>query len=119
MTTNLSDHYPVTITCDSSFVHRSVPNKPNIVIKIKWDKVDKSMYNELVKKSLQKEANNLNELAIKFEVENSIISISNILKESSQRCFPPKRKKKNNGKLQIWTEAISNAYKEMRQANNN
>jgi len=28
-------------------------------------------------------------------------------------------KNKNKGKLQIWTEAISNAYKEMRQANNN
>jgi len=77
------------------------------------------MYNELVKKSLQKEANNLNKLETKFEVENSIISISNILKECSERCFPPKRKNKNKGKLQIWTEAISNAYKEMRQANNN
>ena len=31
MTTNLSDHYPITITCDSSFVQRNVPNKPNIV----------------------------------------------------------------------------------------
>jgi len=28
-------------------------------------------------------------------------------------------KNKNKGKLQIWTEAISNAYKEMRQTNNN
>jgi len=77
------------------------------------------MYNELVKESLQKEANNLNKLETKFEVENSIISISNILKECSERCFPPKRKNKNKGKLQIWTEAISNAYKEMTQANNN
>lgn len=31
------------------------------------------MYNELVKESLQKEANNLNKLETKFEVENSII----------------------------------------------
>ena len=83
MTTNLSDHYPITITCDSSFVQRNVSNKPNIVSRIKWDRVDKSMYNELVKESLQKEVNNLNKLETKFEVENSIIS--NILKESSKK----------------------------------
>ena len=83
MTTNLSDHYPITITCDSSFVQRNVPNKPNIVSRIKWDRVDKSMYNELVKESLQKEASNLNKLETKFEVENSIIS--NIPKESSKK----------------------------------
>ena len=62
MATNLSDHYPVTITCDSSFVQRNIPNKTNIVSKIKWDKVDKSMYNDLIKESLQKEANNLHKL---------------------------------------------------------
>ena len=71
----------------------------------------------MVKESLQKEVNNLNKLETKFEVENSIIS--NILKESSERCIPPKMKNKNKEKLQIWTEAISNAYKQMRQANNN
>jgi hypothetical protein len=56
--------------------------------------------------ALQKEASNLNKLETKFEVENSIISISNILKEYSERCIPPKRKNKNKEKLQIWTEAI-------------
>jgi len=83
--------------CDSSCAQRNVPNKPNIVSRIKWDKVDKSMYNELVKESLQKEANNLNKLETKFEVENTIISISNILTEFSERCIPPKKK----GKIKI------------------
>ena len=118
MTTNLSDHYPITITCDSNFEQRNVPNKLNIVSRIKWDKVDKNMYSELVKKSIQMEANDINKLEAKYGVEHSIISISNILRECSKRCIPPKRKNQNKGKLQIWTEAISNAYKEMRKANN-
>ena len=55
------------------------------------------MYDEFVKESLQKEVNNLNKLETKFEVENSIIS--NILKESSERCIPPKMKNKNKEKF--------------------
>ena len=93
MTTNLSDHYPITITCDSNFEQRNVPNKPNVVSRIIWDKVDKNMYSELVKEYIQKEANNLHKLEAKYGVENSIISISNILKECSKICIPPKRKK--------------------------
>ena len=63
----------------------------------------------------------VNEEAQKLEsnygIENMIIEISNILRDSAKKCTPQKRQKKKLGKLQVWNNDISNAYKEMKQTN--
>jgi len=46
-----------------------------------------------------------------------IIEVSNILRDCAKKCTPQNKQKKKLGKLQVWNNDISNAYKEMKKAN--
>jgi len=46
-----------------------------------------------------------------------IIEVSNILRDCAKKCTPQNKQKKKLGKLQVWNNDISNAYKEMKKTN--
>ena len=48
---NTSDHYPISITCNANLEYRSTSTKTKNKIKINWDRIDKSKYQELVEVS--------------------------------------------------------------------
>ena len=50
---NTSDHYPISITCNANLEYRSTSTKTKNKIKINWDRIDKSKYQELVEVSLK------------------------------------------------------------------
>ena len=69
---------------------------------------------ELTNRKVMEEAQKLES---NYGIENMIVEISNILRDSAKKCTPQKRQKKKLGKLQVWNNDISNAYKEMKQTN--
>ena len=85
----------------------------------RMEKLDKECYSKMVNQEITNRK--VNEEAQKLEsnygIENMIIEISNILRDSAKKCTPQKRQKKKLGKLQVWNNDISNAYKEMKQTN--
>ena len=49
---NTSDQYPISITCNANLEYRSTSTKTKHKLKINWDRIDKSKYQELVEVSL-------------------------------------------------------------------
>jgi hypothetical protein len=74
--------------------------------------VNQALTNRKVMEEAQKLESN-------YGIENMIVEISNILRDSAKQCTPQKRQKKKLGKLQVWNNDIFNAYKEMKQTNIN
>jgi hypothetical protein len=115
---NTSDHYPISIICNANLEYRSTSTKTKNKIKINWDRIDKSKYQELVEVSIanQDVSDNIDNLKSKRDVEEKLTKVSEILKNSALECIPEKKRKKKLGKLQIWNKNISDAYKEMQKA---
>ena len=49
---NTSDHYPISITCNANLEYRNTSTKTKNKLKINWERIDKSKYQELVEVSL-------------------------------------------------------------------
>ena len=115
---NTSDHYPISITCNANLEYRNTSTKAKNKIKINWDRIDKSKYQELVEISLANQyvSDNIDNLTSKRNVEEKLTKVSEVLKNSALECIPRKKRKKKFGKLQIWNKNISDVYKEMKKA---
>lgn len=116
---DVSDHYPISINCDTDCEQRIDTDTKDGKVKINWEKVDKECYCEMVNQELtnRKVMEEAQKLESNYGIENMIVEISNILRDSAKKCTPQKRQKKKLGKLQVWNNDISNAYKEMKQTN--
>ena len=117
---DVSDHYPISINCDTDCEHRIDTDTKDGKVKINWEKVDKECYSEMVNQEItnRKVMEEAQKLESNNGIENMIIEISNILRDSAKKkCTPKKRQKKKLGNLQVWNNDISNAYKEMKQTN--
>lgn len=81
---NTSDHYPISITCNANLEYRSTSTNTKNKIKINWDRIDKSKYQEPVEASLanQDVPDNIDNLKSKRDVEEKLTKVSEILKQT-------------------------------------
>ncbi|CAG2222940.1 unnamed protein product [Mytilus edulis] len=115
---NVSDHYPIVVSCKTNLQKRQNQNISTTKPKIKWDKIDKEEYKNLVdQKLVNMNMQTINSPNNNKELETSITTISNILDNCARKCQPTKQKKRKMGNLQIWNQEISTAYKEMKITN--
>ena len=96
---NTSDHYPISITCNANLEYRSTSTKTKNKIKINWDRIDKSKYQEPVEVSLanQDVPDNIDNLKSKLDVEEKLTKVSEVFKKLSSGMYPWKKEKE-----QIW-----------------
>jgi hypothetical protein len=118
---DVSDHYPISINCDTDCEQRIDTDTKDRKVKINWEKVDKECYSKMVNQEItnRKVMEEAQKLESNYRIENMIIEISNILRDCAKKCTPQKKQKKKLEKLQVWNNDISNAYKEMKHTNIN
>jgi hypothetical protein len=89
----LNEIHQITITCNANLEYRSTSTKTKNTIKINWDRIDKSKYQELVEVSLanQDVSDNIDNLKSKRDVEEKITKVSEILKKLSSGMHPWKK----------------------------
>jgi DNA repair ATPase RecN len=115
LTSNTSDHYPILIAIPCSVRPKSITSE-EVRIKnnrVKWDKIDKTEYQKSVTGKL---VNNLDQLMNKDDLEKSINTFMEILKDSANEMMQKKTIRKNKPKLRVWNEEIANKLKESRHA---
>ena len=85
--------------------------------RIKWDKVDKERYSQLVTTNLEQlQYDNKDS---QFGLESITETLCDILVTSAKKCYPPKKQNKNKPKLKVWKADISSALKDSRTARKN
>ena len=120
--TNSSDHYPVSISVLSSYTEIKDKLKADqhtslCKTRIKWDKVDKERYSQLVTTNLEQlQYDNKDS---QFGLESITETICDILVTSAKKCYPQKKQNKNKPKLKVWNADISSALKDSRTARKN
>jgi hypothetical protein len=110
LTSNTSDHYPILIAIPCSVRPKSITSE-EVRIKnnrVKWDKIDKTEYQKSVTGKL---VNNLDQLMNKDDLEKSINTFMEILKDSANEMMQKKTIRKNKPKLRVWNEEIANKLK--------
>ena len=120
--TNSSDHYPVSISVLSSYTEIKDKLKTDqhtslCKTRIKWDKVDKERYSQLVTTYL--EQLQFDNKDSQFGLESITETICDILVTSAKSATPQKKQNKNKPKLKVWNADISSALKDSRTARKN
>jgi len=117
MATNTSDHHPITITVQVTPKSISNTNTKNSELKkvkrIKWDKIDKTEYQNKINEKMTSDR----KILMEGNLESSIESFMNILNQSVSELVPTKKSRKNKPKLKVWNEDIAKTLSEARQAN--
>ena len=95
---DVSDHYPISIVCDTDCEQRTDTDTKDVKSKINWEKVDKECYSEMVNQELtnRKVMEEAQKLESKYGIENMIVEISNILHGTMQKNVHLKKDKRRN-----------------------
>ncbi|MEW8544512.1 MAG: reverse transcriptase domain-containing protein, partial [Candidatus Thiodiazotropha sp.] len=119
----VSDHYPIYMSISRSIQFRATGDnngsiKDNQYRKIRWDKVDKTVYSSLVENGLgQQGISSQISTSSVAEIESVTSNICTVLREAALKCVPVKRKNNPRHKLRVWTTEISMSLKYVREIN--
>lgn len=94
---DVSDHYPISIVCDTDCEQIIDTDTKDGKVKINWEKVDKECYCEMVNQELtnRKVMEEAQKLESNYGIENMIVEISNILRDSAKNVHLKKDKRRN------------------------
>ena len=97
---DVSDHYPISIVCDTDCEQRIDTDSKDGKSKINWEKVDKECYSEMVNQEItnRKVMEEVQKLESNYGIENMIIEISNILRDSAKKMYTSKKSKEETMK---------------------
>ena len=95
---DVSDHYPISINCDTDCEQRIDTDKKDGKVKINWEKVEKECYSGMVNQEItnRKVMEEAQKLESNYGIENMIIEISNILRDSAKKNVHLKKVKRRN-----------------------
>ncbi|MCG7879544.1 MAG: reverse transcriptase family protein [Candidatus Thiodiazotropha taylori] len=112
---NVSDHLPVGCTIRYEMDKAQLSQKTReIPVKMKWEKLDKDLYINTIKNSLECIETNYSTLAA---IDTATRKINNILEEAATLAAPKgKRLKRRTSKLKVWTPEIQEAVNAKKKA---
>ena len=95
---DVSDHYPISINCDTDCEQRIDTGTKVRKIKINWEKVNKECYSKMVNQEItnRKVIGEAQKLESNYGIENMIIEVSNILRDCAKKMYAHKINKRRN-----------------------
>ena len=95
---DVSDHYPISINCDTDCEQRIDTGTKDRKIKINWEKVNKECYSKMVNQEItnRKVIGEAQKLESNYGIENMIIEVSNILRDCAKKKYAHKINKRRN-----------------------
>lgn len=112
--TNVSDHVPVLCKLQLN-LERCVNNKCNLKLtnRIRWDKVDKNHYIQMLDQSLQR----LNiHVGTVSTLDNSMLKLNQIISECAKEAAPRRAKRPRKTKLRTWTPRVQETVRTKKKA---
>ncbi|CAG2193589.1 unnamed protein product [Mytilus edulis] len=106
---NVSDHHPILLQMQCYLIQHAQQTSNNQKLKIKWEKLDKQQYTDIISKEIIKYSDMLendNE-----SIDQIIKDTTNLMSETAKKVSKQKTYGKNKLKLNIWNKEIADALK--------
>ncbi|CAG2193575.1 unnamed protein product [Mytilus edulis] len=111
---NVSDHHPILLQMQCYLTQHAQQTSNNQKLKIKWEKLDKQQYTDIISKEIIKYSDMLendNE-----SIDQIIKGTTNLMSETAKKVSKQKTYGNNKLKLTIWNKEIADALKANKQA---